>query len=156
MSNNIQAQIDKKQKVIDKEETEIKQLKEKLRLESEKNIWLEIPELGIKITNKLQFTNKKYSEILKEVNENDIADYPLLQKLRNEGFKSGWKKYAFLKDFWAFVPNEDEVSKANGYVARFFADSDYSSLVCWSYADVSNDSLGVFLVRKILKKGVKK
>ena len=148
MKNKIQEQINKK-------EEEIKVLKEKLKQENEKDIWLEIPERGIKITIKLQFTNKKYSEILKEVNESDIADYKLLQELRNEGFKSDWKKYTFLKDTWAFVPNPDEVSKSNGFVAGFFADSDYADLNCWDNSDNSNYSLGVFLVKKI-SKGVKK
>ena len=64
---------------------------------------------GIKITNKLQFTEKKYKQILEEVKESEIADYQLLQELRNEGFKSNWKKYGFLKNTWAFVPNPDEV-----------------------------------------------
>ena len=148
MKNKIQEQINKK-------EEEIKVLKEKLKQENEKDIWLEIPERGIKITTKLQFTNKKYSEILKEVNESDIADYKLLQELRNEGFKSDWKKYTFLKDTWAFVPNPDEVSKSNGFVARFFAYSDYAGLCCGFDSDYSGDSLGVFLVKKI-SKGVKK
>ena len=148
MKNKIQEQINKK-------EEEIKVLKEKLKQENEKDIWLEIPERGIKITIKLQFTNKKYSEILKEVNESDIADYKLLQELRNEGFKSDWKKYTFLKDTWAFVPNPDEVSKSNGFVARFSANSDYGVLYCRSDSYYSYNSLGVFLVKKI-SKGVKK
>ena len=151
MTNKIQEQINKKEKIIEEENKKIKVLKEKLRQESEKDIWLEIPEKGIKITTKLQFTNKKYSDILKEVNESDIADYPLLQELRNEGFKSNWEKYGFLKDTWAFVPNPDEVSKANGYVARFYMYSDCAYLVCWYDPDYSYSTLGVFLVKKISK-----
>lgn len=128
---------------------QIKKKEEKLRGESEKDIWLEIPEKGIKITTKLQFTGKIYQEILKEVDESEIADYPLLQNLRNEGFKSNWEKYGFLKDTWAFVPNPDEVSKANGYVARFYVNSDYASLYCDRDSDNSGSTLGVFLVKKL-------
>ncbi len=151
MTNKLQEQINKKEKIIEKENKKIKVLKEKLRQESEKDIWLEIPERGIKITTKLQFTNKKYSDILKEVNESDIADYPLLQELRNEGFKSDWKKYSFLKEAWTFVPNPDEVSKANGYVARFFMYSDVADLYCRFNSVDSYSTLGVFLVKKISK-----
>ena len=151
MTNKLQEQINKKEKIIEKENKKIKVLKEKLRQESEKDIWLEIPEKGIKITTKLQFTNKKYSDILKEVNESDIADYPLLQELRNEGFKSNWEKYGFLKDTWAFVPNPDEVSKANGYVAWFCMSSGYAVLDCRYDSDGSGSTLGVFLVKKISK-----
>ena len=142
MENKLQKQIEKKEK-------ELKGLKEKLREENEKDIWLEILEKGIKITNKLQFTGKTYPEILKEVDEGEIADYNLLQELRNEGFKSNWEKYGFLKDTWAFVPNPDEVSKANGYVARFYVDSGYAYLDCNRDSDYSYSTLGVFLVKKL-------
>ena len=144
MSNKLQEEIDKTEK-------KLKELKEKKRQESEKDIWLEIPEKGIKITTKLQFTGKTYAEILKEVDEKEIADYPLLQELRNEGYKSNWEKYEFMKDTWAFVPNPDEVSKANGYVAGFVVYSDYADLVCYRYSDISYSALGVFLIKKISK-----
>ena len=134
---------------IKKKEEELKELKAKLREESEKDIWLEIPERGIKITTKLQFTGKTYSKILKEVDEGEIADYKLLQELRNEGFKSNWEKYKFLEDTWAFVPNPDEVSKANGYVAGFIVDSDDADLGCCWDSDCSDSTLGVFLVKKL-------
>ncbi len=139
----------KLQKQIETKEKELKGLKEKLREENEKDIWLEISEKGIKITNKLQFTGKTYPEILKEVDEGEIADYNLLQELRNEGFKSNWEKYGFLKDTWAFVPNPDEVSKANGYVARFYVNSVYADLDCVRGSVNSDSSLGVFLVKKL-------
>ncbi len=142
MKSKLQGQIAKKEK-------ELKELHTKLKEENLKNIWLEIPERGIKITTKLQYTGKTYPEILKEVNENEIADYNLLQELRNEGFKSNWKKYGFLKDTWAFVPNPDEVSKSNGYVARFDVDSDCANLYCYRNSDDSYSSLGVFLVKKL-------
>ncbi len=139
----------KLQEQIEKKEKELKDLKKQLREDTEKDIWLKIPERGIKITTKLQFTGKTYSEILKEIDENEIADYKLLQELRNEGFKSNWKKYGFLKETWAFVSNPDEVSKANDYVARFVVYSDYANLYCDWYSDDSYSSLGVFLIKKI-------
>ena len=139
------------QEEIDKTEKKLKELKKKKRQESEKDIWLEIPEKGIKITTKLQFTGKTYAEILKEVDEKEIADYPLLQELRNEGYKSNWEKYGFMKDTWTFVPNPDEASKANGYVARFSVDSDYADLGCDRVSDYSDSALGVFLIKKIGK-----
>ena len=142
MKSKLQGQIEMKEK-------ELKGLKEKQRKENEKDIWLEIPGKGIKITNKLQFIGKTYPEILKEVDETEIADYSLLQELRNEGFKSNWDKYGFLKDTWAFVPNPDEVSKSNGYVAWFCADSGYAGLSCGGSSVYSGSNLGVFLVKKI-------
>lgn len=137
------------QKQIETTEKKLKDLKEKQREENEKDIWIEIPEKGIKITNKIQFTGKTYPEILKEVDESEIADYQLLQELRNEGFKSNWEKYGFLKDTWAFVSNPDEVSKANGYVARFIVSSGCAGLYCDGNSGNSISALGVFLVKKL-------
>lgn len=137
---------------IDKEireaENKVKELKAKKLQESQKLKWLDIPELKISILTKLQFKGKTYPQILNEVKEEQIADYPLLQELRNQGFKSNWKKYSFLKSFSAFVPNPDEVSKSNGYVARFSADSGYAY---WDFGEGSRYSYscrGVFLIKK--------
>jgi len=139
------------QKQIDETENKLKELKKQKLEENRKDIWIDIPERGIAITNKLQYLGKTYSEILKEVDESQIAIYPLLQELRNEGFKSNWKKYGFLKDAWAFVPNPDEVSKSNDRVAGFDVDSDDAVLDCWVNSDYSFSTLGVFLVKKINK-----
>lgn len=149
MKNALQDKINEEEKKLKEQEQKVKDLKEKQRLESQKNIWLEIPEKGIMITNCLQFKGKSYKAIFKEINEEDIADYALLKELRNEGYKSNWKKYEFLKEFSAYVPNEDEVSKANGYVACFFADRDYSVLGSSEDPGDADSSRGVFLIKKI-------
>ena len=107
--------------------------------------YIEVPELKIKITPKQQFNNKTYEEILKEVDESQIATYEILQKLRNISFKSGWKKYPFMKNFWVSIPNPDEISKSNGYVAWFGADDDWSSLNCVRDPSDWGSGLGVFL-----------
>ena len=156
MTEKLKKQIAKQEEKVKAEEKKLKELKEKFRQEQEKDIYLKIPEKEIMITTKLQFKGKTYPEILKEVDESKIADYNLLQELRNEGFKSGWKKYGFLEDFWAFVPNPDEVSKSNNYVARFVAGSGYAVLYCCCDSGDSNSALGVFLVKKILKKNESK
>lgn len=139
---------------IETTEKKLKKLKVKKLEESQKKDWLDIPEKGISILTKLQFKGKTYPEILKEVNESEIADYTLLQELRNAGFKSKWKKYSFLKDFSAFVPNPDEISKSNDYVARFYADSGDAVLNCYGDSRGSYSVRGVFLIRK-LKNGKK-
>ena len=144
------------QKQIDETENKLKDLKKQKLEEDRKDIWVEIPEKGIAITNKLQYLGKTYPEILKEVDESQIADYPLLQELRNEGFKSNWKKYGFLKDAWAFVPNPDEVSKSEDRVARFNVSSGDAGLYCWVDSGDSYSTLGVFLVKKINKNENKK
>lgn len=89
------------------------------------------------------YNNKTYAEILPLLKKGErIADYPLLQKLRNSG------KYEFLKDFWVFVPNPDKISLENKYVARFSASSGRASLSCSGDPGSRNSGLGVFVVRK--------
>lgn len=136
-------------KQIEEKEKELKELKAQKLQEELKGKWLDIPEKGISILTELQYKGKTYPQILEEVNESEIADYALLQELRNEGFKSKWKKYNFLKDFSAFVPNPDEVSKSNGYVARFGANSGYAYLDCGEGSSYSYSGRGVFLIKKI-------
>ena len=107
--------------------------------------FIEIPELGIKITPKQQFNGKTYSEILEEVSESQIATYEILQKLRNISFSSNWNKYPFMKSFWVFVPNPDELSKSVGNFAGFVAYSDRANLNCnWNPFN-RGEYLGVFL-----------
>jgi hypothetical protein len=115
--------VSKLDKQIEDTEKKLKELKAKKLEEESKELYLEIPEKGIAITTKLQFKDKSYKEIVKEVGEENLPTFELLKDLRNEGFKSGWKKYGFLKEFRAFVQTPDEVSKSNGYVARFGANS---------------------------------
>ena len=115
-----------------------------------KDSYIDVPELKIRIT-KLTFKNKTYAEILKEVDESQIATYDILQKLRNISFKSNWKKYPFMKKFWAFVPNLDEYEKSKGKVAWFYANSGYAGLICDRGSDDSDSYLGVFLIKKMEK-----
>ena len=102
----------------------------------------------IKISEQQECNGLTYAEIVKKVGEKNIADYELLQKLRNIGFKSNWKKYPQLKDFWVFVPNPDKVSKSGGCVARFLADSVWAYLNCYGDPQVAGGSLGVFLIKE--------
>jgi len=145
--------IDKKIKetklLLEKLETQKKEQQAKKEIEEVE--YIDIPELGISISNKLVYLNKTYSEILKLVKEENIADYPLLQKLRNEGKESNWKKYSFLKEFYAYVPNPDLVSKLNGYVAVFYAYSYWSDLYCDGGSGCRNSDRGVFLIKKMEK-----
>jgi hypothetical protein len=109
-----------------------------------------VPELGIKIIPKVLFKGKTYSEITDEVPEEFISSYEILQKLRNIAFESNWEKYPFMQNFYVFVPNPDEVSKANGWFARFIAFSGRSNLFCWCPSG-RGSGLGVFLYCPVKK-----
>jgi len=132
------------------------QVKKSKKTEVEKFNFIEVPELGIKITPVQYFNGKIYSEIFEEVDESQIATYEILQKLRNISFESGWKEYPFMKSFWVFVLNPDNVSKANGYFARFVAYSGGAFLDCYRYPSGGCSGLGVFLYCPIISKARKK
>ena len=119
---------------------ELKKMEEKFKQQNEVGDWFEYKK-GWEISTKQQYNNKTYAEILKLVKEENIADYPLLQELRN-------KSLNFLEEFWVFVPNPDKISKDNKYVARFFARSDSAGLICDGVPTNTNPSLGVFIIRK--------
>ena len=144
-------QINKK---IKDHEMALANLKEHLKEEQEKSNkildnWLDIGN-GIEISQ-LILKNKTYKECLLSLNKGEkIADYTLLQELRNSQFIAKTDDKRFI-DFWAFVPNPDEISEKNNYVAGFVANSDRAVLYCDEDPTCSNASLGVFVVRKKLR-----
>ncbi len=150
MKNTLQEQKEKL-------ERELKDINDKIKEESEKTEWIKISNDFIcsvnsnngkciyEISKKQLYNGKTYQKIKESLKDNEfIADYPLLQKLRNSNkFPDTFNK------FWVFVPNPDKISEQNGYVARFYACSGYAVLDCDYDASDSDSTLGVFVVRKI-------
>ena len=142
------------QEKIEKKEEELKELKDKLKKEQEKDIseWIYIPELKIEVQIKIHHKNKIYSECEKDLSKGEsIPTYEQIQWLRN----SKYKDQLNLDDTWEFVQNPDNISKENNYVARFCAYSDYANLICYRDSDGSISTLGVRFVRKKITKGNK-
>ncbi len=133
------------QEKIEKKEGELKELKEKLKKEQDISEWIFIPELKIEIQTKIHHKNKIYSECEKDLGKGElIPTYEQIQWLRN----SKYKDQLNLDDTWEFVQNPDNISKKNGYVARFYAGSDYADLDCNGDSDNSFSNLGVRFVHK--------
>ena len=118
---------------------ELKKMEEKFKQQNEVGDWYEYKK-GWEISTKQQYNGKTYSQILKLVKEENIADYPLLQELRN-------KSLNFLEEFWVFVPNPDKISKEK-FVAGFYASSGRAGFICYRYPTITYPCLGVFVVRK--------
>lgn len=133
------------QEKVDKAEKNLKQLKEKLKKENEKNDWIKIPELKIEVQTKIHHKNKTYAECEKDLEKGEsIPTYEQVQWLRNSKYKDKLN----LDDSYEFVQNPDNISKENGYVARFYADSGYAGLGCGGGSSGSDSVLGVRFVRK--------
>ena len=141
------------QKQINKKEEELKKLKEKLKKENDKSKWVYIKELKIEVQTKIHHKGKSYDDLVEEFGEEylekNLPTYSQLQELRNLEHKGKYK--LGLIDSWEFVKQEDLISKKNGYVARFYAYSDYAVLYCNWVSSNSYSYLGVRFVRKNAK-----
>ena len=112
---------------IEETEAKLNELKSKKVLEENKSNFIKIEELNIEIQKDIHHKNKSYDDLVKEFGkefiEENLPTYAELQFLRNN--KKYCKKLGLI-DTWEFVRQEDEISKKNGYVARFYA---YSGLL---------------------------
>ena len=126
------------------------EIEAELNLRKEQD-YIFVPELNLEITQTQKFNGKNYTEIINLIGEENIATYDELKTLRNIAFKSKWKKYLFIKNFWVFVPNIDEASKQEGKVARFSASDVRTILICYGNRSNRYADLGVFLVRRKIK-----
>ena len=141
------------EKVIEAKKN-LKELELKLQKEQDKSEWIKIPKLKIEIQSKIHHKGKSYNELKEEFGEEYLEEhlptYNQLQTLRNLEHK---KKYKLgLIDTWEFVKQEDLISRKNGYVARFCADSGYAGLDCSRDSDYSYSGLGVRFVRRTKEK----
>ena len=140
------------QEQIEKKEKELKELKEKLQEISNKNEFIYIKELNIEIEKSIHHKGKSYNDLVKEFGkeylEEHLPTYAQLQFLRNS---DKYKELLGLIDTWEFVKQEDEISKKNGYIARFYAFSNCASLYCDGDSGDSYSDLGVRFVRKKIK-----
>ncbi len=143
---------------IKEAEEKLKELKQKKFKEENKKDFIYIKELGIEIQKEIHHKNKSYDDLVKEFGEKfleeNLPTYSELQALRNLENKGKYK--LGLIDTWEFVKQEDEISKKNGYVARFGADSGCCNLNCGRSSDVPYSDLGVrFIKRKVSKESKK-
>jgi len=143
------------QKQIQNKEKELEVLKEKLKKEQDKDTseWISIPGTNYEVTKEVLHKGKSYDEIMKLKKSEEelltlkligiICEHPnLIRQLKMDS--SSTKDDFFFKQ--PFPQNEER-----GYVARFYASSNYAYLDCLEGSDHSDSSLGVRFVRKIKK-----
>ncbi len=149
-TQDIKKQIKKLEEQKEKAEEKIQSLNLELENESNKSDWIKIPELKIEIQTKIHHKGKSYNQLKEEFGEEYLEKYlptyNQLQTLRNLEHK-GKYKLGLIRS-WEFVKQEDEISKENGYIARFYANSDYADLVCYENSSGSYSYLGVRFVRR--------
>ncbi len=112
--------------------------------------WLDIPELKISVEIEVHDKNKSWKKLSLDLREKELLTYEQCIFLANH------KKYSKIlkmdgsstKDDF-FIQQPFDLNRKNNYVAWFYANSDYSDLICWDGPDYSNSDLGVRFVRKI-------
>lgn len=139
------------QQKYDETKKTLKELEDQLRKENDKSKWIKIPEEGIEIQSKIHHKGKSYDELKEEFGEKylekHLPTYNQLQTLRNLEHKGKYK--LGLTKTWEFVKQEDLISKKNGYVARFYANSGGAGLDCGEDSGYSVSDLGVRFVRRM-------
>jgi len=145
--------IKKLLKELEKKKKEVEEIQAKIAKEVDKTEWIKVPELGIEIQKNIHHEDKSYNKIVsefgKEYVEGSLPTYSQLQFLRNSEI---YKEILGLIDTWELIKQEDIISKNNGYVARFCADSDGVSVFTNGDASYSTSYLGVRFVRKLRSK----
>ena len=97
------------------------------------------------VETKIHHLNKTYAECEKDCPEGwEIMTYELIQYLRNTN-----PKEFNLIETWEFIQNPDFISKNNGYIARFSADSDWVYLGCDRDPASTDAGLGVRYFRSL-------
>lgn len=141
------------QEKINEKKAEIKKLELQLKKEKDKSEWIYIKELKKEVQTKIHHKGKSYNELKEEFGEEylekHLPTYKQLQDLRNLEHKGKYK--LGLIDSWEFVKQEDLISKKNGYIAGFFADSDFVYLYAGRFAGDSDSDLGVRFIRSKTK-----
>ena len=114
--------------------------------------WLDIPELNISVEIEVHDKDKSWNDLGLSERENELLTSSQCEFLANH------KKYSKIlkmdgsssKDDF-FIKQPFDLSRKNGRVARFYADSEFAYLGCYGCSSGSGSYLGVRFVRKISK-----
>ncbi len=110
--------------------------------------WLNIPELKISVEVEVHDKDKSWDKLGLSKREDELLTDEQCKFIMNT------PKYAKIlkmdgsstKDDF-FIKQPYDLNRNNGYVARFYADSDYADLDCYMYSSDSYSYLGVRFVR---------
>ena len=118
--------------------------------------WLDIPELKISVEIEVHDKNKSWNSLNLADREKELLTAEQCIWLANSKYAKKLKMdgSSYKDDF--FIQQPFNLSRKNGYVARFCANSGYADLVCDWDADYSGSALGVRFTKKLKVKKKKK
>ena len=116
--------------------------------------WLDIPELNISVEIEVHDKNRSWDDLKLKDREDELLTAEQCIWLANSKYAKQLKMDGSSSSDDFFIQQPFNLSRKNGYVARFNAYSYVASLYCRSYSYDSDSYLGVRFVRKKIK-GVK-
>ena len=118
--------------------------------------WLEIPELKIFVEIKVHDKNRSWDDLELSEREDELLTSEEVIWLANSKYAKQLKMDGSSSKDDFFFKQPFDLSRKNGYVARFDADSGYADLVCGRDSSNSYSYLGVRFVRRTKGKKVSK
>ena len=117
-----------------------------------KSNWLDIPELNISVEIEVHDKDKSWDDLGLKDRESELLTYEQTIWLANSKYAKTLKMdgSSLSDDF--FIQQPFNLSRKNGFVARFFAVSDGAGLNCYRNPTGSYSSLGVRFCRDIKTK----
>jgi len=113
--------------------------------------WLDITELKISVEIEVHDKDKSWNELKLSEREDELLTAEQCIWLANSKYAKQLKMDGSSSNDDFFIKQPFNLSRKNGYVARFYAISDYAYLYCNRDAGYSNSDLGVRFVRKKIK-----
>ena len=110
--------------------------------------WLDIPELKISVEIEVHDKDKSYDEFGLKDRDDELLTSEEVIWLANSKYAKQLKMDGSSSKDDFFIQQPFNLSRKNGYVARFGANSDYANLNCDGYSNDSVSDLGVRFVRR--------
>ena len=104
---------------------------------------------GYEVEIEVHDKNKSWKDLGLKNKEYKLLTYDQCVKLANSKYAKQLKMDGSSSNDNFFIQQPFNISRKNGYVARFYAGSDYAGLNCGGNSDYSYSDLGVRFVRKI-------
>ncbi len=113
--------------------------------------WLDIPELKISVEIEVHDKNKSWDKLNLLERESELLTAEQCIWLANSKYAKQLKMDGSSSNDDFFIQQPFDLSRKNGYVARFNVYSDFAYLDCDWDSDESNSALGVRFAKKIQK-----
>ena len=110
--------------------------------------WLDIPELKISVEIEVHDKGRSWDDLKLSKREDELLTHDEVIWLANSKYAKELKMDGSSSKNDFFFKQPFDLSRKNGYVARFFANSGFAYLYCYEGSSDSDSYLGVRFVRR--------